>query len=172
MTIPESKRITRMNEWRQLIHERQQSGLSVRAWCQQNGIRENSYYYWLRIIREEALCEAENKNGALVSMWFTRCQAVRPARAWNNAGGNPVWKGTNQSTRSEFWVAVGNVPAALRCHKPSDSNCCFNASTIMPLPKSGIWHPWICCYAKHVRARAVRKGAIKTAAEHKNLRVS
>lgn len=57
-----------MNEWRQLIHERQQSGLSVRAWCQQNGIRENSYYYWLRIIREEALCEAENKNGALVSM--------------------------------------------------------------------------------------------------------
>ena len=68
MTIPESKRITRMNEWRQLIHERQQSGLSVRAWCQQNGIRENSYYYWLRIIREEALCEAENKNGALVSI--------------------------------------------------------------------------------------------------------
>lgn len=43
MTIPESKRITRMNEWRQMIHERQQSGLSVRAWCQQNGMRENSY---------------------------------------------------------------------------------------------------------------------------------
>ena len=34
--------------------------------CLQNGIRENSYYYWLRIIREEALCEAENKSGALV----------------------------------------------------------------------------------------------------------
>ena len=66
MTIPEAKRITRMNEWRQLIHERQQSGQSVRAWCLQNGIRENSYYYWLRIIREEALREAENKSGALV----------------------------------------------------------------------------------------------------------
>ena len=66
MTIPDAKRITRMNEWRQLIHERQQSGQSVRVWCQQNGIRENSYYYWLRIIREEALCEAENKSGALV----------------------------------------------------------------------------------------------------------
>ena len=25
-----------MNEWRQLIHERQQSGQSVRAWCLQN----------------------------------------------------------------------------------------------------------------------------------------
>ena len=66
MTISEAKRITRMNEWKQLIHERQQSGQSVRAWCLQNGIRENSYYYWLRIIREEALCEAENKSGALV----------------------------------------------------------------------------------------------------------
>ena len=41
--IPEAKRITRMNEWRRLIHERQQSGQSVRAWCRQNGIRENSY---------------------------------------------------------------------------------------------------------------------------------
>ena len=66
MTIPEAKRITRMNEWRQLIHERQQSGQSVRAWCLQNGIRENSYYYWLRIIREEALRETENRSGALV----------------------------------------------------------------------------------------------------------
>ena len=66
MTIREAKRITRMNEWRQLIHERQQSGQSVRIWCLQNGIRENSYYYWLRIIREEALCEAQNRSGALV----------------------------------------------------------------------------------------------------------
>ena len=66
MTIPEAKRIARINEWSQLIHERQQSGQSVRAWCRQNGIRENSYYYWLRIIREEALRETENKSGALV----------------------------------------------------------------------------------------------------------
>ena len=66
MTIPEAKRITRINEWRQLIHERQQSGQSVRAWCLQNGIREDSYYYWLRIIREETLRETENRSGALV----------------------------------------------------------------------------------------------------------
>ena len=38
----------------------------MRAWCLQNGIRENSYYYWLRITREEALCKAENRSGALV----------------------------------------------------------------------------------------------------------
>ena len=66
MTIPEAKRITRMNERKQLIYERQQSGQSVRAWCLQNGIRENGYYYWPRMIREEALPETENKNGALI----------------------------------------------------------------------------------------------------------
>ena len=66
MTIPEAKRIARIIKWRQLILARQQSGQSVRAWCLQNGIRENSYYYWLRIIRKEALCEAENKSSALV----------------------------------------------------------------------------------------------------------
>ena len=66
MTIPEATRIARINEWSQLIHERQESGQSVRAWCLQNGIRENSYYYWLRIIRREALRETENRSCALV----------------------------------------------------------------------------------------------------------
>ena len=66
MTIPEAKRTARTIEWRQLIHERQQSSQSVRAWCMQNGIRENRYYYWLRIIQEEALCEAKTRSGALV----------------------------------------------------------------------------------------------------------
>ena len=86
MTIPEAKRITRMNEWRQLIHERQQSGQSVRAWCLQNRIRENSYYYWLRIIREEALCEVENKSGALVRLEPEKL-AVETASSKPSSGG-------------------------------------------------------------------------------------
>lgn len=66
MTIPEAKRTARIIEWRQLIYERQQSGQSVKAWCLQNGIRENRYYYWLKIIREEALCETKDRSGAFV----------------------------------------------------------------------------------------------------------
>ena len=67
-----------MNEWRRLIHERQQSGQSVRAWCQQNEIRKNCYDCWLRIIREEALCKAENKSDALVRVCFI-CSAYCPS---------------------------------------------------------------------------------------------
>ena len=86
MTIPEAKRITRINEWRQRIHERQQSGQSVRAWCLQNGIRENSYYYWLRIIREEALSEAENRSGALVRVEPEKL-AVETVSSRSSSGG-------------------------------------------------------------------------------------
>ena len=86
MTIPEAKRITRMNEWKQLIHERQQSGQSVRTWCLQNGIRENSYYYWLRIIRKEALFEAENRGGALVRIEPEKL-AVETVSPQSSAGG-------------------------------------------------------------------------------------
>ena len=66
MTIPEAKRITRIIEWRQLIYERQQSGQRVKAWCLQIGILENRFYYWLKIIRVEALCETKDRSGALV----------------------------------------------------------------------------------------------------------
>ena len=86
MTIAEAKRITRMNKWRRLIHERQQSGQSVRTWCLQNGIRENSYYYWLRIIREAALCKAENKSGAFVRVEPEKL-AVETVSPQSSAGG-------------------------------------------------------------------------------------
>lgn len=68
MTIREAKQVTRISRWRRLIHEWQQNGQSMRAWCMQNGIRESSYYCWLRIIREEILCETESRSGALVSV--------------------------------------------------------------------------------------------------------
>ena len=67
MTIPEAKRTARIIEWRQLIHERQQSSQSVKAWCLQNGIRENRYYYWLRIIREEARFARQRPGAARLS---------------------------------------------------------------------------------------------------------
>lgn len=47
----------RKEQWMHLISERQDSGLSVREWCTQNNLSENSYYYWLRKIRSTALEE-------------------------------------------------------------------------------------------------------------------
>ncbi|MDT8719721.1 IS66 family insertion sequence element accessory protein TnpB [Clostridium sp. 19966] len=47
----------RMNKWINLIQECHDSGDGIRAWCRNNGIKTNSYYYWLRKIRVAA-CKA------------------------------------------------------------------------------------------------------------------
>ncbi len=65
MTISEVKRMARISEWKGLIQEQKQSGLSIKAWCEQNGFRENAFYYWLKIIRAETIEQAE-KNAALL----------------------------------------------------------------------------------------------------------
>ena len=45
-------------KWIQNIKEFNESGLTVRDWCRTKGITHGSYYYWLKVIREEALIKA------------------------------------------------------------------------------------------------------------------
>ena len=48
----------RMETWRQIIQECQKSGLSNKAYCEQQGISEKTYYYWLRKLRMAAVEQA------------------------------------------------------------------------------------------------------------------
>lgn len=34
--------------WRDRIEECRQSGLSIQAWCTQNGLKNNTYHYWAK----------------------------------------------------------------------------------------------------------------------------
>ena len=86
MTVPDTKQITRINQREQLIHGRQQSGQSVRARCLQSGIRENGYDYWLRIIREEILREAENKIGVLVRVKLEKLAVEAASPRFSSCG--------------------------------------------------------------------------------------
>lgn len=45
----------RLQQWRQIIRQCQQSGLSNRDYCKQNGISEKTFYYWLRKLRSAAV---------------------------------------------------------------------------------------------------------------------
>lgn len=45
----------RLQNWTEVIRAKQESGLSNRAFCAQNGIAEKAYYYWLRKVRQVAL---------------------------------------------------------------------------------------------------------------------
>ena len=47
----------RERNWEMLVHECQQSELSVKAWCEQNGIKASTYYARLRKLREKVCRE-------------------------------------------------------------------------------------------------------------------
>lgn len=55
--ITEIKSRVSLQEWQQRVLDCQNSGMSVKAWCQQNGISTGSYYFHLRKIRESVLEE-------------------------------------------------------------------------------------------------------------------
>lgn len=46
----------RLSHWEQVMRKRQESGLSIKAFCKKAGFHENVYYYWQRKLREAA-CE-------------------------------------------------------------------------------------------------------------------
>ena len=48
-----------MEQWQQRIMDCQQSGMSIKAWCQENGVAVSSYYHYLRKIRESMLQEKQ-----------------------------------------------------------------------------------------------------------------
>ena len=53
--ITEIRQQIRLNQWSAMVQEREDSGLSVKAFCKQAGIATKTYYYRLRRLREAAL---------------------------------------------------------------------------------------------------------------------
>ena len=57
--INEVKREYQLQEWSGMLHERKESGLSVKEWCAERGITEHAYYYRLRKLRQAACTALE-----------------------------------------------------------------------------------------------------------------
>lgn len=55
--VSQVKKQFRMEQWRKYITECQTSGMSVRSWCKQNNLSEQTYYKYLRRFRQE-LCNS------------------------------------------------------------------------------------------------------------------
>lgn len=54
-TIREVKTELRDREWAEQIQECQRSGMTVVAWCKENGISQHTYYSRLNVVRKELL---------------------------------------------------------------------------------------------------------------------
>ena len=71
----------RHRSWMEDYARQQESGLTVKAWCQENGITQKTFYYRLRVLREEAcsLMNLEpNKAEVKAAPEFVRVDLPRP----------------------------------------------------------------------------------------------
>lgn len=62
----------RLSRWSQVMREREDSGLSDKAFCKEVGFHENVYYYWQRKLREAACEQMQESTGtSLAASGFT-----------------------------------------------------------------------------------------------------
>ena len=72
----------RLANWTQIMHRKRESGLSAKAFCENEGIHESVYYYWQQKLRSTA-CEqmaemqSEQAERKLVPSGFTELKIVK-----------------------------------------------------------------------------------------------
>jgi putative transposase len=72
----------RLAHWSQIMRDRAEKGLSIRAYCESAGIHENTYFYWQHKLREAAclgtqMATIESEKKSLVSKgWATLSVSV------------------------------------------------------------------------------------------------
>ena len=71
-TIREVKTELRYREWAEQIQECPSSGMTVTAWCKENGISQHTYYSRLNVVRKELLKRAELPLQQIVPLSFSQ----------------------------------------------------------------------------------------------------
>ena len=64
----------RLAHWAEVMRERKESGLSIKAFCKNAGFHENIYFYWQRKLREAACGEiaiTQDRSMRLAPVSFT-----------------------------------------------------------------------------------------------------
>lgn len=72
----------RHRSWMEDYAQQQESGLTVKAWCQEKGITQKTFYYRLRVLREEAcslLSTEQDKPAAENAPSFVRVGMTKAA---------------------------------------------------------------------------------------------
>lgn len=52
MGAREATHAYRMQRWMEIISQCRNSGETVKAWCESQGVNPKTYYYWQRKVRE------------------------------------------------------------------------------------------------------------------------
>ena len=83
-SIKEIKQELRHREWSEKIQECQNSGMTVKEWCESSGIKLSTYYSRLKAVREETLSRQPKLHEIVpvsVSTELTGNRAVLPEKS-------------------------------------------------------------------------------------------
>ena len=83
-SIKEIKQELRHREWSEKIRECQNSGMTVKEWCESSGIKLSTYYSRLKAVREETLSRQPKLHEIVpvsVSTELTGNRAVLPEKS-------------------------------------------------------------------------------------------
>lgn len=84
MEIQALTRDYRLQQWASIITQRNKSGMTIRAWCEEQGINQKSYYYWQRKLREAASAQASGltvMSSPVPRGWVTLSVPAEPSNA-------------------------------------------------------------------------------------------
>lgn len=67
-----------IQEWSRIIKDRNSTKLTIDEYCEQHGLSRNSYYYWLRKIRDKLLEEQQGELSAANELVEIRPNIIVP----------------------------------------------------------------------------------------------
>ena len=87
----------RLGHWSQIMQERAASGMSIKAYCELNGIHPNVYHYWQRKLRIAAVMTvAENKSSDNPAL------PMLPPQGWTTIASKPA-----ESSSGTIQIEIG-----------------------------------------------------------------
>lgn len=86
-----------LSKWAPIIQECRTSGMTVKAWCQENKVDEGQFFYWQRRVREEICASVQTTEKEQTTVF-----APLPIQAYN--------KGTPQSDlfKPNLVISIGD----------------------------------------------------------------
>jgi len=69
-----------MSEWTEIIRQRNDSGESIRKFCENRGIKKARYFYWQKKLRDAA-CEQLTSSQDIASLCFAEVNVSSPQLA-------------------------------------------------------------------------------------------
>lgn len=82
MELQKTKHQIKLEQWRGLVYECRNSGMTVKAWCLEHGVNMQTYYRWQKKVWESGV--QNTKTNAAISCGATFAE-YRPPMSYSNS---------------------------------------------------------------------------------------